>query len=350
MDDFIFNNYNYNKKLKPLAGNLRRNMTKAEACLWKYALKAKQLKGYQFRRQRPVLNYIADFICKELMLIIEIDGITHDSEVSLAKDKKREEELSKAGFKIIRFNDEEVLRNIEGVISKIEEEIEIIEKSTPLIPRQRGTKKATNGEKENYKSPQKSIAVFIDRDGTINEEVGYLDSADKLKIIPAAYKAIKLINENGMKAVAISNQSGIGRGILTEEFVILMNKTIQLALKEKGALIEKFYYCPHHPKEAKGIYLQVCNCRKPSPGMLLQASEELNIDLVHSYFIGDRLNDIETGKKVGAKGILVRTGYGTDTLQNKGPDREKPENKPDFIAADILEAVQWILQDRKQSI
>lgn len=197
---------------------------------------------------------------------------------------------------------------------------------------------------------KKNIAVFLDRDGTINEEVGYLDSLDKLKIIPAAYEAIKLINENGMKAVAISNQSGIGRGILTEEFVILMNKTIQLALKEKGACIEKFYYCPHHPKEGKGIYLQVCNCRKPSPGMLLQASEELSIDLLHSYFIGDRLNDIETGKKVGAKGILVRTGYGTDTLQNKGPDREKPDNKPDFIAMDILEAVHWILQDRKRSI
>jgi len=137
----IFDNCGYNKKLKQLAGNLRRNMTKSEACLWKYALKAKQLKGYQFRRQRPVLNYIADFICKELMLIIEIDGITHDTNVSLDKDKRREEELSIAGFKIIRFTDEEVLSNMAGVVTAIEKEIERIEKSTPCTPARGGQKK-----------------------------------------------------------------------------------------------------------------------------------------------------------------------------------------------------------------
>jgi very-short-patch-repair endonuclease len=133
-------NYNYNKKLKPLAGQLRRNLTKSEACLWKYALKTKQLKGYQFKRQRPVLQYIADFFCKELMLIIEIDGITHDNNVSQAKDIKREECLAKAGFKIVRFTDEEVLNNIAGVISKLEIIIVEIEASSPLIPLQRGTK------------------------------------------------------------------------------------------------------------------------------------------------------------------------------------------------------------------
>jgi len=138
-----FDNCGYNKKLKPLAGNLRRNMTKAEACLWKYALKAKQLKGYQFRRQRPVLNYIADFVCKELKFIIEIDGITHDAEISLAKDKRREEELIRAGFRVLRFTDEEVLRNIAGVATVLEEEIVKIEKSTPLIPRRRGTRATT---------------------------------------------------------------------------------------------------------------------------------------------------------------------------------------------------------------
>jgi very-short-patch-repair endonuclease len=135
-----FDNYGYNKKLKPLAGNLRSNMTKAEACLWKYALKAKQIKGYQFRRQRPVLNYIADFICKELMLIIEVDGITHNAEESLIKDIKREEELKYAGFTVIRFADEQVLNNMANVVTAIEVEIEKMKASTPLIPRQRGTR------------------------------------------------------------------------------------------------------------------------------------------------------------------------------------------------------------------
>ena len=102
-------NYSYNKKLQPLAKQLRKSLTKSEACLWKYALQAKQLKGDPFSRQRPILQYIADFFCKELMLIIEIDGITHDNEVSRSKDIRREERLAKAGFKIVRFTDKELL-------------------------------------------------------------------------------------------------------------------------------------------------------------------------------------------------------------------------------------------------
>jgi len=113
-------------------------MTKAEACLWKYVLKGRQLKGYQFRRQRPVLQYIADFLCKELMLIIEIDGITHDAEDILIKDRQRENDLKGAGFKIVRFTDEEVLNNLVGVANKLDMLIEKIESSTPY-PRQRGT-------------------------------------------------------------------------------------------------------------------------------------------------------------------------------------------------------------------
>ena len=112
--------YNYNKKLQPLARQLRRSLTKSEACLWHYALKEKQLKGYQFRRQRPILQYIADFFCKELKLIIEIDGITHDNKVSRSKDLQREACLAKAGFKIVRFTDDEVLENMDGVISRLE--------------------------------------------------------------------------------------------------------------------------------------------------------------------------------------------------------------------------------------
>jgi very-short-patch-repair endonuclease len=125
-------NYNYNKKLQPLAKQLRRNLTKSEACLWKYALKDEQLKGYRFTRQQPILQYIADFFCKELMLIIEIDGITHDNNVSQIKDIIREECLAKAGFKIVRFTDEEVLNNIAGVILRLENIIGEIETSTPV--------------------------------------------------------------------------------------------------------------------------------------------------------------------------------------------------------------------------
>jgi D-glycero-D-manno-heptose 1,7-bisphosphate phosphatase len=197
---------------------------------------------------------------------------------------------------------------------------------------------------------KKNVAVFLDRDGTINEEVGYLDSLDKLKIIPTAYKAIKLINLSGMKAVVISNQAGVARGLFTEEFVKTVNNLLMDLLKKNGAIIDKFYYCPHHPVDGKGIYLQDCGCRKPAPGMLLQAARELNIDLINSYFVGDRFIDMETAKKVGAKGILVKTGYGADLLQDDGPDTATPENKPNFIATDIMDAVRWILKDKKGNI
>jgi D,D-heptose 1,7-bisphosphate phosphatase len=193
---------------------------------------------------------------------------------------------------------------------------------------------------------KKNTAVFLDRDGVINEEVGYLDNLDKLKVIRSAYEAIKLINESGMQAVVISNQAGVARGLFTEEFVRKTNDRLQTMLNRRGAYINKFYYCPHHPPEGAEPYRQTCACRKPSPGMLLRAAQDLNIDLKMSSFIGDRFRDMEAAKKVEVKGILVKTGYGQDLLQDDGPDKATPEGKPDFIAADILEAVKWILKDR----
>jgi very-short-patch-repair endonuclease len=122
------NHYAYNPRLRKFAGNLRTDMTKAEACLWKYALKGKARKGYGFRRQRPALKYIADFMCKELKLIIEVDGITHTWPEVIEKDKIREEHLRAAGFEVIRFTDDEVLNDINRVISEIDYKIEEIEK------------------------------------------------------------------------------------------------------------------------------------------------------------------------------------------------------------------------------
>ena len=110
-----YGHYHYNKRLRPFAGALRKNMTKAEACLWKYVLRAGMMKGYTFNRQRPVLNYIADFFCKRLCLVVEVDGITHEWEEIQLKDKKKEGDLEKVGFRVLRFTDDEVLSDIEGV-------------------------------------------------------------------------------------------------------------------------------------------------------------------------------------------------------------------------------------------
>lgn len=193
---------------------------------------------------------------------------------------------------------------------------------------------------------KKSTAIFLDRDGTINEEVGYLDHLDKLIIFEAAYGAIRLINQSGMKAIVITNQAGVAKGLFSEEFVQETNKQLQDTLNKRKAVIDKFYYCPHHPTEGNGIYRQICNCRKPAAGLLLQAAQELNIDLIHSYLIGDKYRDIETIKKVGGKGILVKTGHGGNELHETPPEKISANDRPDFVAEDILKAVEWILKDR----
>ncbi|HZI54389.1 MAG TPA: endonuclease domain-containing protein [Chitinophagaceae bacterium] len=119
-----YENHFYNKTLQPYANRLRKEMTKAEACLWKYVLRANKLRGFQFRRQRPVLNYIADFMCMELMLVIEVDGITHHWEETIKTDEIRQKDLEAAGFTVIRFSDEEILNRIQVVCDYLEDWIE----------------------------------------------------------------------------------------------------------------------------------------------------------------------------------------------------------------------------------
>ena len=127
------NNY-YNKNLQPFANNLRKAMTKAEACLWKYALKSRNIKGYGFRRQRPVLNYIADFMCPELQLIIEVDGYSHSIDDIIKNDTKRQNELESAGYYVLRFTDDEVLKDMVNVIMRIEAVVEKLEKANAFNP------------------------------------------------------------------------------------------------------------------------------------------------------------------------------------------------------------------------
>ena len=188
----------------------------------------------------------------------------------------------------------------------------------------------------------KAPAVFIDRDGTINKEVGYLDSLDKLVIYPNAFAAIKIINQSGMKAIVVTNQSGVARGYFTEDFVCQVHLRIQELLNVQDAHIDAFFYCPHHPVEGQGGYRQNCFCRKPEAGLLLEAEKEMDIDLERSYVIGDAMKDIEAGFKAGSKCILVRTGYG------KEAEKEifNSAFKPSYVAEDILDAVNWIMKCR----
>lgn len=205
-------------------------------------------------------------------------------------------------------------------------------------------------------------AVFLDRDGTINEEVGYLDRLEKLRLVPGAAEAIRLINESGMKAVVVTNQSGVARGFFTEAFVDEVHSHLRKMLRKEGASLDGFYFCPHHPTEGRGGYLRNCSCRKPSPGLLLRAVEELSLEPERSYMVGDTVKDIEAASRIGARGILVRTGYGAGAAAALGtaggPEQKSPGGeasppgkeaiiRPVHIADDLLAAVRWLLKDRR---
>jgi D-glycero-D-manno-heptose 1,7-bisphosphate phosphatase len=183
-------------------------------------------------------------------------------------------------------------------------------------------------------------AVFIDRDGTINEEMGYVNHLDRFTLLPRTTKAIRLINANGLKAVIVTNQSGVARGMFPESLVGEVHRRMEDLLKADGAHIDGIYYCPHHPDFGPPEYRKRCNCRKPAIGMIERACNDLGIDPTRSYMIGDRIVDVEFGHKIGAKGILVLTGYGKGELTYRNGQWGE---KPDFVAQDLYDAVRWII-------
>ena len=157
-------------------------------------------------------------------------------------------------------------------------------------------------------------ALFLDRDGVLIEEVEYLARLELVKLIPGAAAVVRRFNDAGWRVAVVSNQSGVARGLLPESLLPEVHREIaRQLLEEAGAKIDGFYYCPHHPTAGQGSYRIECDCRKPKPGMLLQAARELGIDLAHSWMIGDRRTDLEAGAAAGCRTILVQTGYGATT-------------------------------------
>jgi D-glycero-D-manno-heptose 1,7-bisphosphate phosphatase len=184
-------------------------------------------------------------------------------------------------------------------------------------------------------------AVFLDRDGTINEEVGYVNHPERFVLLPRVGQAIRLLNERGLKVVVITNQSGVARGYFPESLVHLVHQKMQNLLRLEGAHLDGIYYCPHHPDVGSPPYRQMCRCRKPATGLVEEAVRDLDIDCSKSYAIGDRGLDIEFAHQIRAKGILVLTGYGKGEWEYF---REQWKVKPDHVAQDLYEAVQWILR------
>ncbi len=183
-------------------------------------------------------------------------------------------------------------------------------------------------------------AVFLDRDGTIIEEVNYLRQIDQIDIFKCSAPAISLLNKANFKVVVITNQSGVARGYFKEDFVKKSNSEIANRLRMQGANIDAWFYCPHHPTEGEAPYKIDCNCRKPKIGLIAKAKDMFDIDLSSSFIIGDSLKDLEAGWNAGLKTILVLTGHGKNTLKSLRKDQYKDVN---FIAEDILEASKWIL-------
>jgi D-glycero-D-manno-heptose 1,7-bisphosphate phosphatase len=180
--------------------------------------------------------------------------------------------------------------------------------------------------------------IFLDRDGTINNEVEFLRTSDQLKLIPRSADAIAELNELGFKIFILTNQSGIARGILTENDLHRIHTKLLQLLEEQNAHIDKIYYCPHHPEGSIEKYTKACECRKPKPGMYRAAAKEYNIDLSRSFVIGDKMIDIQAGNNCGAHTILVLTGYGKTELE----DCRRNGVKIDYIAKDLYEAVQFV--------
>jgi D-glycero-D-manno-heptose 1,7-bisphosphate phosphatase len=183
-------------------------------------------------------------------------------------------------------------------------------------------------------------AVFLDRDGTIIEEVGYLDRPERVEFFPWTIDAIRVLNRAGLAVVLVSNQSGIARGFFTDAVVDNVHQKMAEMLAAGGARIDAYYYCPHHPEGSVPELAKVCECRKPARGLVDRAVTEFGVDPARSFVVGDRWLDIGLARTVGAKGLLVRTGYG---------EREegKPPNgmKADAIVDNLIAASSWILNN-----
>jgi D-glycero-D-manno-heptose 1,7-bisphosphate phosphatase len=186
-------------------------------------------------------------------------------------------------------------------------------------------------------------AVFIDRDGTVSEEVGYVNHLDRIRLIDGSATAIRKLNEAGLQTVLVTNQAGVARGYFDEQMVSDVHERLRALLSEQDARLDGIYYCPHHPDVGDPPYRQACDCRKPAAGMLLRARDEMGIDLSSSYIVGDHFKDLRAGAAVGATPVLVLTGYGKGQYEHQSADWPF---RPRYVAADLAQAVDWILEQK----
>jgi D-glycero-D-manno-heptose 1,7-bisphosphate phosphatase len=188
----------------------------------------------------------------------------------------------------------------------------------------------------------KRRAVFIDRDGTISEEVGYVNHTSRFRVFPYSAAAVKLLNDNERLAVVVTNQAGVARGYFSENMVGEIHQQLNEELKASGARLDAIYYCIHHPTVGVPPYRLDCDCRKPKPGLILKAADDLNIELNQSWMIGDRYSDIELAQNAGVRSAFVLSGYGRGEWEHQ---RGEWKYQPDLVAENLLEAVERIIAE-----
>ncbi len=185
-------------------------------------------------------------------------------------------------------------------------------------------------------------AVFLDRDGNINVEKGYIMELKELELIPGSGEAVRMLNEANILAILTTNQTGAARGFYPETHIQALNRKTEELLSTHGARLDAVYYCPHFKEGTDEKYAFACNCRKPAPGLIHQAMERFpDIDLSSSFVIGDMASDISLAHNAGCRGLLVRTGYGEQVLAGEYQQLEHP---PEAVFANLLEAVRYILK------
>jgi D-glycero-D-manno-heptose 1,7-bisphosphate phosphatase len=184
-------------------------------------------------------------------------------------------------------------------------------------------------------------AIIMDRDGTVCDEVGYVNHVDRIRLLPGSAEAIRAANETGFQTVVVTNQAGVARGYFAESLVDEVHDRVRELLAAEGARLDGIYFCPHHPDVGAPAYRKTCGCRKPLPGMLERARDEMGIDLSASYMVGDSVKDLEAGRRAGTTTVLVLTGYGKGELEHQSDGWSV---KPDHVAPDLRAAVDWILE------
>jgi D-glycero-D-manno-heptose 1,7-bisphosphate phosphatase len=181
----------------------------------------------------------------------------------------------------------------------------------------------------------------MDRDGTLTEEVGYVNHPSRLRVLPRSAEAIRRLNAADVAVVVVTNQAGIARGYFSPEVLAAVNAAMVSQLKDEGAHLDGVYVCPHHPTEGEPPYRMVCNCRKPKPGLLRRAAADLGLDLGRSTLVGDKGSDLVAARAVGARAVLVLTGYGLGEWEYR---RSTLPVQPDHVAPDLVGAADWVLQ------